>query len=221
MACSRGNLRCIRSAKRTRKPSHGLLRGLLACDLSPVFFCCLYASWQRKRLLPKYLPRLQAADGSKFTLLVTSLLSLITAISILTCKKNGFTIEAWIYITRPLEPFVWAENPAEQKLRDLWVVFEKAASYRLSILPNHRARFLLQGPGFSHTFSFPGHLLQVNQWHYLSVMFAEDYYQLVVDNKLRGSLYLNRIGLQDLNNTDGVFSVGGGACDSVQESAII
>lgn len=125
-------------------------------------------------------------------------------------QKNGFTIEAWIYITRPLEPFVWAENPAEQKLRDLWVVFEKADSYRLSILPNHRARFLLQGPGFSHTFSFPGHLLQVNQWHYLSVMFAEDYYQLVVDNKLRGSLYLNRIGLQDLNNTDGVFSVGGG-----------
>ena len=125
-------------------------------------------------------------------------------------QKNGFTIEAWIYVTRPIKPFVWAENPAEQKLQDLWVVFEKAGSYRLFILSNHRARFLLWGPGFTHTFSFPGHRLQVNQWHYLAVMFAEDYYQLVVDNRLLGSLYLNGKGLQDLNNTDGVFSIGGG-----------
>lgn len=124
-------------------------------------------------------------------------------------EGEGFTIEMWIYMERPMREFVPGKKMEEQIPGEGWALFYKGDSYELVFNSRYAPTIKLRGPFFSATLGLRGDdSVQVNQWHYLVLMLSEGYVQLVIDNELVGSAWdFNPL---NLNNTDAPFCIGGG-----------
>ena len=125
-------------------------------------------------------------------------------------QKKGFTIEMWIYLTRPLRLL-------DKELgSELWTLIEKKGSYGLKIRHSYAPSFSFTHPidDFSHLF-MPHGTIDVKRWHYIAVMLSDTYVQQVVDTRLRGTkiLDLRRRNIEDLLNFETSASslqIGGG-----------
>lgn len=76
--------------------------------------------------------------------------------------KNGFTIEMWFYVSRPMEEL----NTATGQPFDKWVMLYKADNYQLSLHPT--------GTPFSEAPLAPGETPAINQWHYVAIILEKD-----------------------------------------------
>lgn len=117
--------------------------------------------------------------------------------------KNGFTVELWFYLKRPLEDV----NDATGEPGEIWALVYKAGSYEIGL---DRVEVLVRmiGPGHSSLTGFlvsPDGRLPVNQWHYIAVMFDADSYQTVANTLLKGQLN----GFRGFANTPSRLCIGG------------
>ena len=121
-----------------------------------------------------------------------------------TLQTDGFTIEMWVYLERPLKERV---DAIAQPL-DVWSLLYKDESYRWDMFPPGSPSFNFTFREGFHAGGLPGLLtkLPLKEWHYIAVTFAERYRQYCVNNRLRGTRGI----LLRFDNTDGPLRIGGG-----------
>lgn len=116
--------------------------------------------------------------------------------------KNGFTIELWFYISRPLK----ALNTATGQPFDKWVMLFKADNYQLTLHPTS-APIVSRGTrglgGFGPTLR---ETPSINQWHYVAIIIGKGYVQKAVNTQL----WEGQGGFLPLENTDSPLCIGGG-----------
>lgn len=108
--------------------------------------------------------------------------------------KNGFTIEMWFYVSRPMSEL----NTAIAQPFDKWVMLYKADNYQLTLHPT--------GTPFSEAPLAPGETPSINQWHYVAIIFGKGYFQRVVNTLLQES----QGGFLPPEDTDSPLCIGGG-----------
>lgn len=117
--------------------------------------------------------------------------------------KNGFTVELWFYLKRPMKEF----NNETREAGEMWALVYKAGSYEIGLI-SHEVRMRMKGPGHSRAWGFPitrEGFMPVNQWHYIAIMFDEEYLQEVANAFLQGSLG----GFKGFTNTPSPLCIGG------------
>ncbi len=117
--------------------------------------------------------------------------------------KNGFTVELWFYLKRPVKEF----NKATGEAGESWALVYKAESYSLALI-SYGVRVRIEGPGAIQSWGF---LISrtsptpINQWHYIAIMFDEQYLQEVANDFLKGNLG----GFRGFVNTPSPLCIGG------------
>ena len=117
--------------------------------------------------------------------------------------KNGFTVELWFYLKRPMKEF----NNETGEAGEIWALVYKAGSYEIGLI-SHRVLMRMKGPGYSILTGFSisrDGSVPVNQWHYVAIMFDEEYLQEVANDFLQGSLG----GFRGFTNTSSHLCIGG------------
>ena len=118
-------------------------------------------------------------------------------------QANGFTLEMWIYLERPLQERV---DMMAQPL-EFWSLLHKDGSYKWEMYPGG-------SPGFSFFHNRQreriGFGLQeglpLYEWHYIAVTLSRTYRQAIINNQLRGV----RTNLLRFDDTDAPLRIGGG-----------
>lgn len=118
-------------------------------------------------------------------------------------QANGFTLEMWIYLERPLQERV---DMMAQPL-EFWSLLHKDGSYKWEMYPGG-------SPGFSFFHNRQreriGFGLQeglpLYEWHYIAVTLSRTYRQAIINNQLRGVC----TNLLRFDDTDTPLRIGGG-----------
>ncbi len=126
-------------------------------------------------------------------------------------QKKGFTIEMWIYLTRPLKRL---DKAAAQGFEE-WNLIEKKDSYRLPLTSDGALFFSFTHPRVQDVFLFQDGYIREKQWHYIAVMLSNAYAQRVVDTRLWGRKVrgLADFFIRDLltfRTSDSPLQIGGG-----------
>ena len=125
-------------------------------------------------------------------------------------QKKGFTIEMWIYLTRPLKEL---DKPAAQGFEE-WNLIEKKDSYRLYI-KNGKPLFTFTHPKVGLIWRVPEGHIPENQWIYTAVTLSNLYVQQIVDTRLWGRK-VRDLGDRDIKDllafrtSDSPLQIGGG-----------
>lgn len=125
-------------------------------------------------------------------------------------QKKGFTLEMWIYLTRPLKLLDREAGQGSER----WNIIEKKDSYKWELTPNYSLMFDFTHPR-ADTFLFPTGYITERRWHYIAVMLSNAYAQQVVDTRLRGKKFRDLGGgdLKDLlafRTSESSLQIGGG-----------
>ena len=125
-------------------------------------------------------------------------------------QKKGFTIEMWIYLTRPLKRL----DKAAAQGHEEWNLVEKKDSYRLYI-KNGKPLFSFTHPKAGLIWRVPEGHIQESQWIYTAVTLSNLYVQQIVDTRLWG-MKVRDLGVRDLEDllafrtSDSPLQIGGG-----------
>ena len=125
-------------------------------------------------------------------------------------QKKGFTIEMWIYLTRPLKRL---DKAAAQGFEE-WNLIEKKDSYRLYI-KNGKPLFRFTHPKVGLIWRVPEGHIPENQWIYTAVTLSNLYVQQIVDTRLWGRK-VRDLGDRDIKDllafrtSDSPLQIGGG-----------
>jgi len=124
-------------------------------------------------------------------------------------SKEGYTIEMWFYVKRPLQRFdLKAVQPYER-----WSMIYKAGSYEVVIAqsgtPNFRSE--TKGTGLRETGAPP-----LNQWHYCVITISGGSLQRGVNREMWGKRLNNGFLNLNLADTDSPFFIGGGNTSAIR-----
>ena len=98
-------------------------------------------------------------------------------------QTDGFTLEMWIYLERPLNERV---DVIAQPL-EIWLLLQKAGSYRWDMFPAGSPGFVFFRKGLRTPVGFGlQEGLPLNKWHYIAVTVSKTYRQATLNNRLRG-----------------------------------
>ena len=126
-------------------------------------------------------------------------------------QEKGFTIEMWIYLTRPLKRL----DKAAAQGTERWNLIEKKDSYRLPFTSDGALFFSFTHPRANDVFLFQDGHVREKQWHYIAIMLSNSYVQRVVDTRLWGRK-VRDLGVRDIENllafrtSDSPLQIGGG-----------
>ena len=125
-------------------------------------------------------------------------------------QKKGFTIEMWIYLTRPQERL---DKAAAQGIEE-WNLIKKKDSYRLYI-KNGKPLFRFTHPRAGLIWRVPEGHISENHWIYMAVTLSNVYVQQIVDTRLWGRK-VRDLGVRDIRDllafrtSDSPLQIGGG-----------
>ncbi|MXV75220.1 LamG domain-containing protein [Candidatus Poribacteria bacterium] len=127
-------------------------------------------------------------------------------------QKKGFTIEMWIYLTRPQKLL----DKAAAQGTERWTIIKKKDSYGLQLTPlSARLQFTFTHPRAQDIFLGPDRQIREKRWHYIAIMLSNAYVQQVVDTRLWGRK-VRDLGVRDIRDllafrtSDSPLQIGGG-----------
>lgn len=120
-------------------------------------------------------------------------------------QKNGFTIEMWIYLKRPLKRL----NRAAAQGTEKWNLIEKDNSYRLQFT-NGTPNFTFTHPRIGDIALVPQGNVPLNEWHYIAVTLSNSYIQQAVNTQLWGTTLHGINDLLAFRTSESPLQIGGG-----------
>ena len=119
-------------------------------------------------------------------------------------QENGFTLEMWIYLERPLKERVDAiAQPLE-----IWSLLHKTDTYNWNIFPasGHGFTFYPNRGVHEKIGLGPHEGFLPHQWYYIALTLTKEYRQAIINNRLRGV----RSNILRFDDTDAPLQIGGG-----------
>ena len=118
-------------------------------------------------------------------------------------QANGFTLEMWIYLERPLQERV---DMMAQPL-EFWSLLHKDGSYKWEMYPSGSHGFTFFTNRVRQPIGFGPHDgFEPQQWYYIALTLTKTYRQAIINNQLRGI----RTNLLHFDDTDAPLRIGGG-----------